>query len=484
MIEKKYLPEYITFDMNTYEKVGTGKSIAIISKWIKTWGWLLDRLILELVFLSVSIGVTIFLLFQVSVVLVWVLLFLLIFWQIIGLFLNSKVLIHRKKRIELDNIWSRYLVKIIMAKVEILQSKKIHKEVQRLHDLHEWQIFYNKKMSPFMVPFFSLWILIVVILFYFVFLYFGDLYFKWDISLWLIAWITGAIIMMQSIFMGTLDFIKNFTKEFAEVQNLWDFFDSTPRIEWYEQGEEFIHKLWKIELKNIDYAYEENKKIFENFNVKIEWEKITALVWPSGGGKSTLVKLISGYIRSDSWDIFIDNQNLKKVSLKSYYSDVGYLTQEPSVFDGTVKENLLYAVWEDTDKKQIEKVITLAHCEFIYELPDGLDTEIGERGIKLSGWQKQRLAIAKIFLKDPKIIILDEPTSALDSVSEQKITEAMHNLFKWRTVIVIAHRLQTVKNADDIIVIESGKIIERGTHTTLTRKKWFYKQMLDLQSGF
>ena len=295
---------------------------------------------------------------------------------------------------------------------------------------------------------------------------------------------TGAIIMMQSIFMGTLDFIKNFTKEFAEVQNLWDFFDSTPRIEWYEEGKEFIHKLWKIELKNIAYGYEENKKIFEDFHVTLEWEKITALVWPSGWGKSTLVKLISGYIRPDSWDILIDNQNLTEVSLKSYYGDVGYLTQEPSVFDGTVRENLLYAVWEDTDEKQIETVIKLAHCEFIYELPEGLDTEIGERGIKLSGWQKQRLAIAKIFLKDPKIIILDEPTSALDSVSEQKITEAMHNLFQWRTVIVIAHRLQTVKNADDIIVIESGKIIERGTHASLTRKKWFYKQMLDLQSGF
>jgi ABC-type multidrug transport system fused ATPase/permease subunit len=119
----------------------------------------------------------------------------------------------------------------------------------------------------------------------------------------------------------------------------------------------------------------------------------------------------------------------------------------------------------------LRAIITLAHCEFIYDLPDGLDTEIGERGVKLSGGQKQRLAIAKIFLKDPKIIILDEPTSALDSLSEKKITEAMHNLFQDRTVLVIAHRLQTVKYADEIIVIENGEIKERGKHTTLLRKK-------------
>jgi len=163
---------------------------------------------------------------------------------------------------------------------------------------------------------------------------------------------------------------------------------------------------------------------------------------------------------------------------------VGYLTQEPSVFDGTVIENLLYAVEKKPSKKQIETIIQQAHCEFIYDLPNGIDTEIGERGIKLSGGQKQRLAIAKIFLKDPKIIILDEPTSALDSLSEQKITEAMHNLFRGRTVLIIAHRLQTVKHASEIIVIDTGKIIERGTHTSLVRKNGYYKKMLDLQSGF
>jgi len=249
----------------------------------------------------------------------------------------------------------------------------------------------------------------------------------------------------------------------------WHFFDTTPQIEWYDKGKKFIHKDGTISLQNISYGYDSSKPVFQKFNLEIPGNRVTALVWPSGGGKSTLVKLISWYIRQDSWDILVDEQNLKNISLKSYYKDVWYLTQEPSVFDGTIQENLLYAVTKKISKKEIEKIIKLAHCDFIYDLPNWLKTEIGERWVKLSGGQKQRLAIAKIFLKNPKIIILDEPTSALDSLSEQKITQAMHNLFKDRTVLVIAHRLQTVKHADEI---------------TLVKKKWFYKQMLDLQSWF
>jgi ABC-type multidrug transport system fused ATPase/permease subunit len=234
----------------------------------------------------------------------------------------------------------------------------------------------------------------------------------------------------------------------------------------------------------MSFAYDENNMIFQDFSLKIKWEKITAFVWPSGWGKSTLVKLIAGYMRANFWEVLIDAQDLSHTSLKSYYKDIGYLTQEPSVFDGTVRENLLYAVTEDINEEKLREIITQAHANFIYSLPKWLDTEIWERGVKLSGGQKQRLAIAKIFLKNPKIIILDEPTSALDSISEKKITKAMHNLFKHRTVLVIAHRLQTVKHADDIIVIHNGALLERGTHKELVKQKWFYKEMLDLQSWF
>lgn len=129
-------------------------------------------------------------------------------------------------------------------------------------------------------------------------------------------------------------------------------------------------------------------------------------------------------------------------------------------------------------------ILEQAHCQFVHQLPQGLQTQIGERGLKLSGGQRQRLAIAKIMLKNPSIVFLDEPTSALDSFSEEHITQAMHNLFTGRTVIIVAHRLQTVKEADDIILLEQGKIIERGTHTSLKVLKGKYYDMLELQTGF
>ena len=290
---------------------------------------------------------------------------------------------------------------------------------------------------------------------------------------------------MQKSLTEFISFYVDASKRFVTLEKLWDFFDTTPQITGYEEWNTFTYETWYIELQNLSYAYEGNKNVFENFNLKIPWGKVTAFVWPSGGWKSTLVKLIAGYLKANSWEILIDGQKLTETSLKSYYQDVGYLTQEPSVFDGTVRENLMYALGEETlDNKHLQHILKLSRCEFISELSQWLDTEIGERGVKLSGGQKQRLAIAKIFLKNPKIIILDEPTSALDSQSEKAITQAMHELFKDRTVLVIAHRLQTVKYANDIIVIDSGKIIERGNHKELVKQKWYYAEMLELQSGF
>ena len=167
-----------------------------------------------------------------------------------------------------------------------------------------------------------------------------------------------------------------------------------------------------------------------------------------------------------------------------YFSHIGYLTQEPSVFDGTIYENLVYALKEKPEESELSKVITLAKCEFIYDFPDGLQTEIGEKGIRLSGGQRQRLAIAKIMLKNPDIILLDEPTSALDSFNEEEISQALNHLFRGKTVIIIAHRLQTVKNADKILLFEFGKVVESGTHGELIKLNGKYKKMLDLQSGF
>lgn len=166
----------------------------------------------------------------------------------------------------------------------------------------------------------------------------------------------------------------------------------------------------------------------------------------------------------------MDGFDLSTVNLSTFYSNIGYLTQDPQIFDGTIRENLMQGKTANARESDIIDALKQAHADFIFDLPEGLETEIGERGVKLSGGQKQRLAIAKIFLKNPHIILLDEPTSALDSFSEEKISQAFHNLFEGRTVLIIAHRLQTVKEADVILVLEDGRISEQGNHTELVEK--------------
>lgn len=291
--------------------------------------------------------------------------------------------------------------------------------------------------------------------------------------------------MIEKNLQRLTDVMDQFQQEFIFIRKFWELFDTTPRMRGYYEGTTFLPGDGSIELENITHSYTENgPNILHDFSLKIPGGKKIAIVGPSGGGKSTLIKLLSGYFLPSSGRVLVDGQDLAKVARKSYFANIGYLTQDPSVFDGSIRENLVSAAGKSCSEEEIQKVLSLTHCEFVWDLPEGLETEIGERGIRLSGGQKQRLAIAKIFLKDPEIIFLDEPTSALDSFSEEKISEAFHRLFAGRTVIIVAHRLQTVKEADEILVLDHGQIIERGTHSELIAKNGTYFAMVELQSGF
>ena len=300
------------------------------------------------------------------------------------------------------------------------------------------------------------------------------------------VWVFWVFTVLDSAISKSMSFYKDFTHKFTAINRMWEYFDGIPKIYWYDTWSDFVYKNWNIKFKNVSFWYSKNKSVFRNLDLKIAWWKITAFVWNSWGWKTTIVKIISQYIKQSSWNIFVDWQDLNSVSLKSYYKNIWYLTQEPSVFDWTVLENLTYSLDSriPIDMKHIDEIINLSKCEFIYDLKNWINTEIWEKWIRLSWWQRQRLAIAKIMIKNPKIIILDEHTSALDSISEKLITKAMDNLFEGRTVLVIAHRLQTVKYAHEIIVINNWKIIERWNHKNLVEKKWVYNEMLELQSGF
>ena len=206
-----------------------------------------------------------------------------------------------------------------------------------------------------------------------------------------------------------------------------------------------------------------------------------ALVGPSGSGKSTLSNLLLRFYDVNSGVIKVDNLDIRRLSLDSYRSHIGVVLQEPFLFSGTVRDNISYAKPEATEE-EIEEAARMANVEeFITQLPDGYDTMIGENGASLSGGQKQRLAIARAILKNPSILILDEATRALDTVSEYLVQEALDRLMEGKTTIIIAHRLSTVRNADTIVVLDSGKIVQQGTHDELMAQPGIYRELYQTQ---
>lgn len=236
----------------------------------------------------------------------------------------------------------------------------------------------------------------------------------------------------------------------------------------------------KITIKDVTFRYDNKESILENFNLDIEAGKMVALVGPSGGGKTTICNLIPRFYDYESGQIFIDDVDISTVTLKSLRENIGIVQQDVFLFTGTIKENIMYGNPNATDEEVIEAAKNACLHDFIMGLKDGYDTFIGERGVKLSGGQKQRISIARVFLKNPAILILDEATSALDNVTEYEIQKALEELSKDRTTLVVAHRLSTVKNSDEIVVLTDKGIEERGTHEELMKLGGVYSNLHNL----
>lgn len=236
----------------------------------------------------------------------------------------------------------------------------------------------------------------------------------------------------------------------------------------------------KIEFKNVSFSYEDNL-VLDGLNLKVEKGKMLALVGPSGGGKSTFCNLIPRFYDVAEGDILIDDISIYHVTLESLRKNIGIVQQDVFLFTGTIKENILYGNHNASDEEVIEAAKKANIHDFIMSLQNGYDTFIGERGVKLSGGQKQRISIARVFLKNPPILILDEATSALDNATEYMIQKALEELCFGRTTIVVAHRLSTIKNADEIIVLTGEGIQEKGDHDSLIAKNGLYKELYQSQ---
>ncbi len=273
---------------------------------------------------------------------------------------------------------------------------------------------------------------------------------------------------------------SNMQKGSAAIQRIEEILNAPVTVDDNPNGIQLTHFKDSIEFKNVSFSYE-NFVILKNINLKIEKGKTIALVGSSGAGKSTLADLIPRFHDVSGGELLIDGLNIKDYSLKSVRSQMGIVTQEAVLFNDTIAANIALGK-EDAAINEITQAANIANADgFIIHKENGYNTNTGDRGSKLSGGEKQRVTIARAVLKNPPILILDEATSALDTESERLVQDAINNLMQDRTSIVIAHRLSTVRHADEIIVLQKGEIAERGTHATLMAQNGYYKKLVDMQ---
>ncbi len=299
----------------------------------------------------------------------------------------------------------------------------------------------------------------------------------------------GVLIMFIS-FLGTVygpiyslgDNMRALQRNFLRLEEARKILEEKNRVMDKKKAKNLLVTAGKIEFRNIEFTYKEIG-IIRDVTITVKPGEVVALVGHSGAGKSTITALINRFYDLKGGEILIDGQNIADVKQKSLRSQIGLVMQDNSMFNDTIYNNIAYAR-PDASAEEVESAARKANIhDFISSLPDGYQTKVGERGLKLSGGEKQRVAIARVILKNPPILILDEATSALDSQNEQIIQAALEKLMKGRSSIVIAHRLSTVRKADKIIVLDKGKVVQEGTHGELVGMPGVYKDLVDLQVG-
>ena len=301
---------------------------------------------------------------------------------------------------------------------------------------------------------------------------------------------SGSLVAFLLYLFNVIGPVANFATFFSQIQKA---LGSTERIQEIlriepeknlgQQTCDLTNKT--LTAQNLNFSYVKNEPVLQSISFVSRPNSVIAFAGPSGGGKSTIFALLERFYQPDSGKITIGNQNIQDIDLANWRCQIGYVSQNSAIFSGTIRENLVYGLTKKMTDEDLWRGLSLAYADqFVREFPDQMETEIGERGIKLSGGQKQRLAIARAFLRDPKILMLDEATASLDSESEGKVQQALDKLMVNRTTLVIAHRLATIVNADQIYFIEHGKVTGHGTHHELMQKhslyaKYVTEQMVD-----
>jgi ATP-binding cassette subfamily B protein len=302
---------------------------------------------------------------------------------------------------------------------------------------------------------------------------------------------TGDVVLLSAYFgqlIGSVILLSSLapfiSKGLASVRSLGEVLES-PDIEINSGKKKVSAVQGNIEFRDVSLMYPgASTWALSQINVKAVPGKVTALVGASGSGKSTFINLVIGFLRPSKGHVLLDNQNMGDLDMREVRKFVSMVPQESVLFDGSVRDNVTYGISDVSEDKFVQALKDANAWEFVSQLPDGPDTIVGERGARISGGQKQRLAIARALIRNPRILILDEATSALDSESENLIQQALMHLMRDRTTFVVAHRLSTIMRADEIIVLDQGSLVERGTHAELLAKKGVYYRLFSAQSSF
>lgn len=438
------------------------------------------NLIREPLTIIVFLGIAVSISWQLTLLAILILPFAMIVISTIGLKLRKQSRLIQEKMADITSVIQETTsgVKVVKAfGMEDFENKKFQDETNRFRKLM-LKITRIRNLSSPITEFLSVAIGVSII-------YYG-----------------GSLVLVQnqlkaSEFLGFILAIFQLMrpiKELSAVNNriqessaagdrIFEIIDTEPNIKSIVHPIHIDHFNYSIRFEDVSFHYDDSDElILQDINFEIYKGEIIALVGPSGSGKTTLVDLIPRFYDPTSGTIFIDNIDIKKIDIKNLRKLMGIVTQETILFNGTVKSNIAYGL----DDCPLEKVIEAAKIanahNFIMELPNGYDTMIGERGLKISGGQRQRLSIARALLKNPEILIFDEATSALDSESEILVQEALERLMENRTTFVIAHRLSTIRNATRIFVIEEGRIVQSGSHQDLIKEDYgLYKKLYELQ---
>ena len=461
-----------TIDYLEYQQIGTGKLAqkvedgatasrdVLMDFWLKLLRYLLPTALFSLIFIYNVKKEYVLFVFAGYVIVV-----------IVSNLILKKLYNLKEDILTNQELLNKHLIRGFMELVVFRTNKKYDAEIQVTQEGIKKIVDEKTKIKLVHEIFFTVFELIVSILKVIVLAY---AVLKSDLSV-------GAVVTVIALLGKAYEPIAIFNVEYVDyklnkvtVKKYVDFLDLKDD-EALETGRKLKSVSGAVEFVNVTYGYSE-KNVIEDLSFKIKANSSIALVGESGSGKSTILKLIMGLVKYKNGKILIDQKELKDLNLVSFYDNVTYIAQEAPIFDGTLRENLIFD--KEVSDKKIEEVLKLVCLEKFYErLEHGLDTELGEKGIKMSGGERQRVALARLFFDDSKIIILDEATSAMDNITEKEVMKNVVSKLKDKTLIIIAHRLETIKDVDQIFVLTDGKICEKGKYQELIDKNGYFTKL-------